>query len=227
MSVDPSTHEIDVLALRHWAGRGMVEMHYHAQHSSALLLERLGGGSLDEENWRPAIEVCRELIGQTTIPACAGLPTVTNLASDIARNLERHWLSTGRSIARNRIDRVLDIVASHCSDTTDLMVNWDLYPGNVLRATRQPWIVIDPKPARGAPEFGVAPVFWRLIDFMECPADFGWAFETLVERGNLDRAKLKDWTFVRVVDYWLWALSKGLTEDPVRCSRLLNELERL
>jgi len=29
---------------------------------------------------------------------------------------------------------------------------------------------------------------------------------------------------VRCVDYWLWGLSVGLTEDPVRCQRIINWL---
>ncbi|GIE33765.1 hypothetical protein Ait01nite_068100 [Actinoplanes italicus] len=30
----------------------------------------------------------------------------------------------------------------------------------------------------------------------------------------------RDWVLFRTVDYWLWGLGAGLTEDPVRCHRL-------
>jgi hypothetical protein len=29
----------------------------------------------------------------------------------------------------------------------------------------------------------------------------------------------------RAVDYWLWGLAAGLTEDPLRCRRLVSVLD--
>ncbi|MEJ7838609.1 MAG: aminoglycoside phosphotransferase family protein, partial [Thermomicrobiales bacterium] len=229
MKLSPLTpdHETDVIALHHWSGRGMVELVDHLPDSGAMLLERLGEESLADEHWRTAVEVCADLVQQVSVPACDGLPRVTDMAAELANNLVGHWDRNGRPISRDRIDEVRVIVAKYHSDPTNLMVNWDMYPGNIHRGTRQAWIVIDPKPARGVPEYGVAPMFWRLIDRIESQKDFNWAFQTLVDRSNLDPVKLQDWTFVRVVDYWLWAISKGLTEDPLRCSRVLDGLERL
>lgn len=226
LSPPSPSHEIDVIALLHWTGHGMVELVDEHPASGAMLLERLGDESLADEAWRTAVEVCADLVRQTAIPACDGLPRVTDLAAELADNLEAHWERTGRPISRERIDDALTIVARHRSDSTDLMVNWDMYPGNIIRGSRQPWIVIDPKPARGAPEYGIAPMFWRLIDHIDSRSEFNSAFQTLVVRGNLDPVKLRDWTFVRVVDYWLWACSKGLTEDPRRCSRVLDALDQ-
>ena len=105
------------------------------------------------------------------------------------------------------------------------MVNWDLHYGNVLFApTRQAWLAIDPKPATGTPEFGIAQLLWTRIDEMAGPADFHRHLAALIESAGLDANLTHAWTLVRVVDYWLWALGIGLTEDPRRCATLLDWL---
>jgi hypothetical protein len=38
------------------------------------------------------------------------------------------------------------------------LVNQDLHGDNVLRAQREPWLVIDPKPLVGEREFSIAPI---------------------------------------------------------------------
>jgi hypothetical protein len=34
----------------------------------------------------------------------------------------------------------------------------------------------------------------------------------------------RSWSIVRCVDYWLWALENGLTQDPERCQRIIEIL---
>jgi hypothetical protein len=46
--------------------------------------------------------------------------------------------------------------------------------------------------------------------------------ETLVECGALDVHRAREWVIVRCVDYWLWGLGHGLTEDPARCRTILE-----
>ena len=48
----------------------------------------------------------------------------------------------------------------------------------------------------------------------------------LTRAAALDPVKARAWTIVRAVDYWLWGLDHGFTEDPVRCHRLLDALAR-
>ena len=42
----------------------------------------------------------------------------------------------------------------------------------------------------------------------------------LLEAAELDSAKARAWTLVRLVDYWLWGLSIGLAIDPARCETI-------
>jgi streptomycin 6-kinase len=43
-----------------------------------------------------------------------------------------------------------------------VLVNQDLHADNILRAEREPWLAIDPKPLLGEREFGLAPVIRAL-----------------------------------------------------------------
>ncbi len=105
------------------------------------------------------------------------------------------------------------------------MVNWDLHFGNVLFSpTRRDWLAIDPKPATGAPEFGIAQLLWTRIDEITGPAIFRRHLAALIDAARLDAGLTRSWTLVRVVDYWLWGLSIGLTEDPRRCATVLEWL---
>ena len=42
---------------------------------------------------------------------------------------------------------------------------------------------------------------------------------SLVENGQLDRAKAIAWGFIRSIDYWLWGLANGLTTPPMPARR--------
>ncbi|WP_261808291.1 hypothetical protein [Nonomuraea sp. C10] len=39
----------------------------------------------------------------------------------------------------------------------------------------------------------------------------------------MDRRAAYAWAVLRSVEYWLWGLGAGLTEDPVRCARIVEE----
>jgi streptomycin 6-kinase len=100
----------------------------------------------------------------------------------------------------------------------DLLVNQDLHYENVLAGEREDWLVIDPKPLRGDPEFAIAPLLWNR--FESGPG----RFEQVVREAGLDRGLALDWTLFRVLEYWLWALDLGFTEDSGRCRALAEEL---
>jgi streptomycin 6-kinase len=154
----------------------------------------------------------------------SGLPTVAQTASEIDRHLDRRWNAVGKPVPSYMIDQAHRIIAEQCTDSTDCMVNKDLHFDNILAGHRLPWIAIDPMPFTGPPEFGFAQLLWRVLDKLTSAAELRHAFETLVTQGDMDSAKARDWTLVRLVDYWLWALEHGLTEDPVRCATVIDWL---
>lgn len=50
--------------------------------------------------------------------------------------------------------------------------------------------------------------------------------DAVVEAGGLDRALATEWSLARVLDYRLWAMEEGFTEDPERWGRLAEWLSR-
>lgn len=83
----------------------------------------------------------------------------------------------------------------------------------VLKLTR-----VDPKPLRGDPEFAVAPLLWNRFD-----GDLG-RLDQIVTEAGLDWERTRQWTLFRVLEYWLWALNLGFSEDPERCTALAERL---
>jgi hypothetical protein len=89
---------------------------------------------------------------------------------------------------------------------------------NVLAGEREPWLVTDPKLVRGDAEFGLAPLLWRRLGEAGGPAGLRRRFDALVDEAGLDVELARGWTLLRAVDYQLWGLNLGLTEDPGRCA---------
>jgi streptomycin 6-kinase len=81
---------------------------------------------------------------------------------------------------------------------------------------------VDPVLLRGDIEYDLARVLWTRIDEMPDAAAIVGHFDAVVREAGLDRERARDWVVFRTADYWLWGLSVGLTEDPVRCQRLAS-----
>ena len=88
------------------------------------------------------------------------------------------------------------------------LVNQDLHGGNVLRAEREPWLVIDPKPLVGERELEAqrAPPQRRL--------DVSRWLDALAELG-LDRERARGWGVAHNLA-WAWDERRGWLERPRR-----------
>ncbi|PWW65366.1 aminoglycoside phosphotransferase family protein [Actinokineospora spheciospongiae] len=88
----------------------------------------------------------------------------------------------------------------------DRLVNEDLHFGNVLRGEREPWLVIDPKPLAGDPEFGLIALLWNRWEESSVPDRLA----AVVDAAGLDHDLARRWAFVRAVENW----SDPDSEDP-------------
>jgi hypothetical protein len=68
----------------------------------------------------------------------------------------------------------------------------------------------------------VPELLWTRDDYMESDASIRQMLAAIVGAGGLDLEQARRWVIVRCVDYLLWGLGHGLTEDPVRCRRILQ-----
>jgi streptomycin 6-kinase len=78
---------------------------------------------------------------------------------------------------------------------TDVLLATDLHAGNVLRAQREPWLVIDPKPFVGDPAYdGTQHLFNCTVRLQAHPHE---TISTLAGLLGVDGKRLKLWTFAR------------------------------
>jgi streptomycin 6-kinase len=219
----PGKHvEEEAIALRAWDGRGAVRLERAEPAHGALVLERLDARrSLADQDLPEAVTVAGSLLRQLAIEAPPGLPSASAWAVALRRTLARRWEQQGQPFDRRLLERTLGIAAELAGTAGSRLINYDLHYADVLASDRAPWLVVDPKAVVGEPEFGLAQLLWRRLEAMEAQGGLAFHFQALVEAARLDAELARAWTLVRTVDYWLWGLGVGLTEDPERCRRVV------
>jgi streptomycin 6-kinase len=217
----------EVTALLAWDGRGAVQLHEATLGEGALLLEQLDSGrSLSGLGLFDAAEIAGDLIRQLTIPAPPGLCQLGDMATEIAETVGPRHNALGNPVPARWVGLAAGLAAELAADAGADLVHADLHYGNVLAGTRQPWLAIDPKAIAGDPELSVPELMWTRLDEAGHADDIRALLAAITHAAALDPAKARAWTIVRAVDYWLWGLDHGFTEDPVRCHRLLDALAR-
>jgi streptomycin 6-kinase len=223
----PQHNAIDeALALEAWNGNGAVRLLEADREHGALLLERLDPDrTLRTTELATAAEIVGSLIRELAVPAPAGLPLLTDIASQKPDILRRRQGALGEPVPSRWIDIACGLACDLATDAGNQLVHGDLHYGNILAGSRRPWLAIDPKPVIGNPERSVAELMWDRIDDAAQPHEVRDLFAALTRTGMLHSDRARAWTIVQAVDYWLWGLGAGLTEDPRRCERLLATLD--
>ncbi|MGN6743194.1 MAG: aminoglycoside phosphotransferase family protein [Amnibacterium sp.] len=200
-------------ALAAWSGRGAVRLLDRDDERRALLLERCVPGTSLLASPAEALEVLSALLPRLWIPAPEGMPTLTAEASHWRDGLEAAWARTGRALPRPVLDVAL-LALMELPGTQDepVLLNQDLHAGNVLRAEREPWLVIDPKPLAGERAFGLAPVLRDVA--RRDPAALLPALDRLTRVLRVDRERARRWTLAQTV---AWAFD-GQAVDPLHAA---------
>ncbi|MEU4521110.1 aminoglycoside phosphotransferase family protein [Amycolatopsis sp. NPDC024027] len=205
------------LALSTWAGRGAVLLLDSAPDDGVLLLERLDAGrTLDDLPLRTAIPLIGGLAQRLAVPAPVSMRRRLRAeAARLTEELPRRWAELGEPFDKRLVADAVAICRELGPSAGELLVNEDLHFQNVLAGTREPWLVIDPKPLAGDLEWGVIPLFWNR--FAESTLDDRFAL--IVASHELDAAKARAWTLVRAVQNWIWMLEEQLesgenSDDP-------------
>jgi streptomycin 6-kinase len=134
-----------------------------------------------------------------------------------AATSKRHGIS-GRPFERALLDAVLEALDELLgSQGEQVLVHQDLHPGDVLRAEREPWLVIDPKPLVGEREFAVAPI----VRALELGHDRRLVLERLdrlTRELDLDRERARQWCVVQTI---AWSFGSDYFERHVETARWL------
>ncbi|GAA2130199.1 aminoglycoside phosphotransferase family protein [Glycomyces algeriensis] len=215
----------EAAALRAWNGVGAVRLLDADDDAGALLLERLDSArSLRDLPLLDAAEIAGGLIRELAIPAPDGIRPLREAAAYVAETVHQRNELLGRPVPQPWADLAAGLARDLGGDTGSLLVHADLHYGNVLAGHRRPWLAVDPKAVSGDPEHSVPELMWTRLDEAPGPAGVHALLDTIVGAAELDAAKARSWVLVRAIDYWLWGLDAGLTEDPLRCHRLVEAL---
>jgi streptomycin 6-kinase len=211
----------EAMALRFWDGRGTVQLVNADVDTGAMLLERLDGSrSLATLSLNEAMPIIARVMRRLAVPAPPDVPSTDDLVRERAVTMVEVWSALGEPFDRAILDTAIDAAARLDTPGADVAVNGDLHFEQVLAGQREPWLVVDPVLLRGDITYDLARILWTRLDEMTTDAEVVHWFNVIVCEADLDRDRAAAWVRFRTVDYWLWGLGFGLTEDPVRCERL-------
>lgn len=214
-----------VAALRFWAGRGTVELVDADVDAGAMLLERLDDTrSLLHVRARDAMVVLGAMMRRLAVPAPTDVVSTVQVVESRMATLRQEWLDLGKPFDESFLRQAM--LAGSELDRFDaaVAVNGDLHSAQVLRGTREHWPTVDPVLLRGDIAYDLARVLWTRIDEMPDQASIMDHFHAAGQAAGIDAEHGRNSVLFRAVDYWLWGLRVGLTEDPERCRRLLTAL---
>jgi streptomycin 6-kinase len=214
-------------ALAAWQARGAVALVAADLPAGALLLERLDASrSLASIPLPEAAAAAGALIRMLAIEASGSFRSLQATGRRLATTLQARQRALHDPVPGRWITLAARLAADLARDSRRCLVHTDLHYDNILASMRpdQRWVAIDPAPAAGAPERSTAELLWTRVDELSGPQAICGLLDTIVENGQLDRARAIAWSFVRSIDYWLWGLENGLTTDPLRCQRVASAL---
>ncbi|GAA3287159.1 aminoglycoside phosphotransferase family protein [Dactylosporangium vinaceum] len=220
----PSAAEVaqQVAALRFWAGRGTVRVLDADPARGAMLLERLDGPSLREVPVREAMVELGRVMRRLAVPVPPDVPSTGSRVRDVVAE----WRRQGEPFDAGWLRAAHRAAPSLRRPAADLAVDADLHSEQVLRGREGEWLAVDPVLLRGDIEYDLARVLWTRLDEMG-DADVAGHFFAVVDAAGLDERRAWGWVLYRSVDYWLWGLDQGLTEDPQRCQRLVSIMQHM
>jgi len=187
-------HEID--ALRFWNGDPTVRLLDAAEERNAMLLERCEPGTV----LRSLPEPDQDLVIAGLLRRLWRQPPPTHRFRPLSA-MTAHWSQETLADAARWPDaglvreglQVFDELPR--SAPTEVLLATDLHAGNVLRAQREPWLVIDPKPFVGDPTYDATQHLFNCRGRMRAdPLGTIQRFSDLLE---VDHHRVRLWTFAR------------------------------
>jgi streptomycin 6-kinase len=216
-----SEHEAG--ALVHWSGEGAVNLLEHDPERRALLVERCEPGltlwRIPDE--REANRIAAGVLRRLWRPPSDGHP-FRLLAGEAARwagELGPAWEEAGRPYERALLEEAVAFLReAGPAQGKPVVLHQDFHGGNVLRAAREPWLAIDPKPLVGERELDTASLLrdrrWELRAEPHPEGRIRRRLDQLASDLDLDRERMRGWGIAH-------ALAWDPDEDMVACARWL------
>jgi streptomycin 6-kinase len=215
---EEAEHEAD--ALRAYDGDGAVLLLDADVDHNALLIERCEPGAAA---WQAddVVGVCASVMTRLWRPVADDAPFDRRaLAGERAERIRRRFVEFGRPFDESLMSAGADMFDElAASAPSTVLLHGDLHPDNVLRAQREPWLAIDPKPLVGDPAFDTAQLvlnlFGRWPGVPKTSRDWPMpvTMRTIADAVGLDIERVWGWTFARTVEEITWSLADGQPID--------------
>src|SRR5688572_27549329 len=188
-------HEID--GLRFWNGDPTVRVLEADDSLGAMLLERCEPGTplrtLPESEQDLVIAQMLRRLWRPPVPPHAFRPLSAMTALWSAETLTQAGSWSDPGLVREGLRLFTELPLSGAAD---VLLATDLHAGNVLRAQREPWLVIDPKPVVGDSAYDATQ------HLLNCAARLrSEAADTIRRFADLlgvDQERVRLWTFARL-----------------------------
>jgi streptomycin 6-kinase len=188
--------EQEIHGLRFWAGDPTVRLLKADDALGAMLLERCQPGTtlrLLEEHDQDVV-IAGLLRRLWRCPSAEyrfrPLSALMDFWSNETQIHAEHWPDSG--LVREGLRLFKELPANA---TREVLLATDLHAGNVLRADREAWLVIDPKPFLGDPTYDATQHLFNCWARMQ--ADPEGTMKRLADLVGVDYERLRLWTFAR------------------------------
>jgi streptomycin 6-kinase len=197
--------EDELLGLRFWNGDPTVQLIESDETLNAMLLERCDPGttlrSSPEVEQDIVIAGLLQRLWRDPPPKSPFRPLAMMLAhwSDETRAAPEQWSDAG--LVNEALQLFVDLPATA---PRNVVLATDLHAGNVLRAQREPWLVIDPKPFVGDPAYDATQHLFNCRERMR--EDPLGTIRRVADLLGVDHERVRLWTFARAAsepkDVW-------------------------
>jgi streptomycin 6-kinase len=214
----PSHFEADTEpdALELWGGEGAVRLLARDDERRAFLIERCIPGTRLWDWDVDAATVVADLLPrlQVTLARAHPFRLLADEADRWAEELPRAYAEAGAPFERPLLDFALDVYRA-VDRSAAYLVNQDLHDWNILRAEREPWLVIDPKPLVGERELEASGLLRN--------ADSVTRWLDVLAGVGLDRERCRGWGVAHNLA-WSWDETRRewLPKHVAGARRILN-----
>jgi streptomycin 6-kinase len=188
--------EHEIHGLRFWDGDPTVRLLMADDDLGAMLLERCEPGTVLR-----ALPECEQDVVISGLLRCLWrapsaqhpfrpLSALAEYWSDETLAHIEQWPDTG--LVREGLRLLTELPRTA---PTELVLATDLHAGNVLRAERQPWLVIDPKPFIGDPAYDATQHLFNCSARLR--SDPEGTIRSFADLLGVDRERVRLWTFAR------------------------------
>ena len=187
--------EQEIEGLRFWNGQGTVRILEFDRSTNAMLLERCEPGthllSIAESQQDVIItSILKRLWKQPSPQVFRPLSALIAYWSEHTLSAAGNWPDT--ALVAEGLQMLASLAAA---PSMDVLLATDLHSGNVLRADREPWLMIDPKPFVGDPTYDLTQHLFNCEQRLQAnPQDLIRRVSDLAE---VDDSRVLRWLFGR------------------------------